>query len=462
METRYSFILRLVLAWSDLILVNLCFFLGYYLSNKYGIHPIDKDIYRHNVIVCNLIWVICTGIFKLYIDSTIYKLEFVYSATGRSISLHIFLFLAYLFFSGDNDFPRSFLVTFYVLMVLGFLLSRFTGTTLQTVLIKNYNIRKAVAIFGMNQGSLKLATYLEKQSSLNFVGFIGEEKAGINENDKFQMSSVAEQLKAASASGVEEVFVSVDTNKMNDLTDLIKEGEKQCVRLKFVPDLTALETNFRFDKMGNFTVLCARKEPLEKIENRFKKRLFDNIVSSAVLLFIFSWLYPLLALIIKIQSPGPVIFKQLRTGRDNKPFWCYKFRSMRMNGDSDQRQACLNDDRITPIGRFMRKTSLDEFPQFLNVFLGYMSIIGPRPHMLSHTDQYREIIDRYMVRQFLKPGISGWAQINGYRGETKESALMEKRVEHDIWYMENWTIWLDIKIMFFTIINVFRGEENAY
>ena len=117
---------------------------------------------------------------------------------------------------------------------------------------------------------------------------------------------------------------------------------------------------------------------------------------------------------------------------------------------------------ITSVGKFLRKTSLDELPQFFNVLLGYMSVIGPRPHMLSHTEQYSKIIDKYMVRQFLKPGISGWAQINGYRGETKDPQLMQKRVEHDIWYMENWSLMLDVKIVFFTIINVFRGEENAY
>ena len=135
---------------------------------------------------------------------------------------------------------------------------------------------------------------------------------------------------------------------------------------------------------------------------------------------------------------------------------------MRVNDESNNLQATLNDSRITPIGRFMRKTSLDEFPQFFNVLLGYMSILGPRPHMLSHTEQYRQIIDKYMVRHFLKPGISGWAQINGYRGETKDARLMEKRVEHDIWYMENWSLMLDVRIMFLTIINIFRGEKNAY
>jgi exopolysaccharide biosynthesis polyprenyl glycosylphosphotransferase len=214
--------------------------------------------------------------------------------------------------------------------------------------------------------------------------------------------------------------------------------------------------------MDEFSVITLRKEPLKNIDNRFKKRVFDIIFSSFVIVFVLSWLYPILAIIIKLQSPGPVLFKQLRSGRDNVPFWCFKFRSMKCNDASDKRQATRDDDRVTKIGKFMRRTSLDELPQFFNVLLGDMSVMGPRPHMLNHTEQYRAIIDKYMVRQFLKPGISGWAQVNGYRGETKDPILMEKRVQHDIWYMENWSVMLDIKILFMTIINMLKGEENAF
>jgi putative colanic acid biosynthesis UDP-glucose lipid carrier transferase len=459
METRYFYMLRCALALTDIVLVNLCFIIGYNLSTHYDLHQV-RTSFQYNIIVCNLLWFLSTGIHKLYVESSIHNLIHVYKATRRSITLHLFLFIIFLFFSNQTDFPRHFVLLFYANLVVAFLVSRFAGTAVISLLSKNYDIRKSVAVLGMNVGGLKLADYLLKQSTLKFVGFLDNHST--TSSGKVNFSSVREQLRAAAESGIEEVFVSVDADKMNNLTELIKEGEKNCIRLKFVPDLSALESNFRFDKMGNFTVLCARKEPLENIENRFKKRLFDIVVSLSVIVFIFSWLYPLLAIIIKLQSPGPVFFAQLRSGRNNKPFWCYKFRSMRVNKESDERQATLNDERITPIGRFMRKTSLDEFPQFFNVLMGYMSIVGPRPHMLSHTDEYSKIIDKYMVRQFLKPGITGWAQINGYRGETKETRLMEKRVEHDIWYMENWSVMLDLKIVFLTAINIFKGEKNAY
>ena len=202
--------------------------------------------------------------------------------------------------------------------------------------------------------------------------------------------------------------------------------------------------------------------PQEERYNRYIKRTFDLIFSCFVLFFILSWLYPLLAILIKLDSRGPVIFKQHRSGRDNKSFWCYKFRSMRVNNDCHHRQASRNDDRITALGRFLRRTSLDEFPQFINVLIGNMSVVGPRPHMLKHTEQYRHVIKNYMVRHYSKPGITGWAQINGYRGETLQTEAMEKRVEHDIWYLENWSVYLDIKIILRTTSQVLRGHINAY
>jgi putative colanic acid biosynthesis UDP-glucose lipid carrier transferase len=190
--------------------------------------------------------------------------------------------------------------------------------------------------------------------------------------------------------------------------------------------------------------------------------LFDCVFSLFVILFIFSWLFPILAVIIKLESRGPVFFTQIRSGRDNNPFKCYKFRSMRVNKDADHMQATRGDNRITPIGAFLRRTSLDELPQFFNVLIGNMSVVGPRPHMIKHTDQYSQLIDRFMVRHFLKPGITGWAQVKGLRGETKTVDAMLKRVEADVWYLENWSFLLDLKIIFLTMRNSFTGDENAF
>lgn len=202
--------------------------------------------------------------------------------------------------------------------------------------------------------------------------------------------------------------------------------------------------------------------PQDETYNRFIKRGIDVIFSLFILVFVFSWLCPLLAILIKMESRGPVIFKQLRSGKNNAEFWCYKFRSMRINEDAHHRQACRNDDRTTRIGRFLRRTSLDEFPQFLNVIAGDMSVVGPRPHMIKHTEEYRYIIDNYMVRHYLKPGITGWAQINGHRGETAGLDAMQKRIHHDLWYLENWSVLLDIRIILSTSSQVLFGHKNAF
>jgi putative colanic acid biosynthesis UDP-glucose lipid carrier transferase len=195
---------------------------------------------------------------------------------------------------------------------------------------------------------------------------------------------------------------------------------------------------------------------------RFFKRSFDILFSLFIILFVFSWLYPILAILIKLESRGPVFFVQLRTGRNDLLFKCYKFRSMRINKDADNQQATLNDHRITRIGCFMRKTSLDELPQFFNVLIGNMSIVGPRPHMVKHTEEYSRLTDKYKTRHTLRPGITGWAQILGLRGEVKSPEAMLKRVDADVWYLKNWSFLLDLKIIFLTFWITLKGDKNAY
>lgn len=461
MVNRYFFLLRFMLGVTDFILVNMCFFLAYYLADKYFV-AIDEKIFRDTLIINNMIWLVCSATIGMYSSNKISSVKYIYQTTAACLILHFSLFMSYLFIMELLMFPAHFIAGFYLLTIFGFILSRYTGTTLQNLLTNNPDMKKSVGIMAMSQGGGRLAEYLQSQSALNFRGFVNNGLSLSASGDAMVSFSGAQSFKEAVKAGIYELYVCIDPRRIVEMQELITEGEKHCIRVKFVPDFMTPESNFKYDESGDFMVLTTRNEPLENIANRFQKRFFDIVVSSMVIVFILSWLYPLLALIIKIQSPGPVIFKQLRSGRDNQPFWCYKFRSMKMNTQSGSRQASKNDDRITPIGRFLRKSSLDEFPQFFNVLMGDMSIIGPRPHMISHTEYYSTLIDTYMTRQFLKPGISGWAQVNGYRGETKETHLMEARVEHDIWYLGNWSIGLDIKIMVMTVTNIFKGEENAF
>ena len=240
--------------------------------------------------------------------------------------------------------------------------------------------------------------------------------------------------------------------------------ENSFVRFFDVPDIYGyLNRKLLVSNVSDVPVLAVRDEPLLNPFNRFLKRAFDIVFSGGVLLFLFLPLFVVVAIVIKRKSPGPIFFRQKRTGMDGKDFWCLKFRSMHVNDQADTLQATENDPRKYPFGDFMRRTNIDELPQFINVFLGDMSVVGPRPHMLKHTEQYSELIGRYMVRHLAKPGITGWAQVNGLRGETRELRDMERRVRHDIWYVEHWTFGLDLRIIVKTVTNMIFGDKgNAY
>jgi putative colanic acid biosynthesis UDP-glucose lipid carrier transferase len=462
-QTRYIYLLRYILPVLDAIMLNAVYFASYFLTDELG-KTLTTEINFNYVVVCNLIWFFSTVLFGLYSAYGTRKLERIYRGTLRSVCLHFVLFTTYLLFSRDSDFSRTFLLVFYGTLALSFIINRFLGTTFQYVLLNRFNATKKVAVMGSNNTAIRISTYLQNQRSLEFFGFIGNDESIYAERGGVVTESVSERLAEAARAGVQDIYVAIAPQRMTEVAALVKEADNQCVRLKFIPDLGgSLASPYTISYLGGeFPIITLRHEPLEEIGNRFKKRAFDLVFSSLVILFVLSWLYPILAIIIKMQSKGPVLFKQERSGRNDETFLCYKFRSMKMNDDSNSKQATKDDDRITKIGKFLRKTSLDEMPQFFNVFLGNMSVVGPRPHMLKHTEEYKTIISQFMVRHFLKPGITGWAQVNGYRGETKEDGDMENRVKYDIYYLENWTGMLDVRIIFMTIINAIRGEDNAY
>ena len=260
----------------------------------------------------------------------------------------------------------------------------------------------------------------------------------------------------------DEMYVSLSKSRRDDIVRLSRLCDKHVTRFYYVPRaVDSLGLNLHREFINEIEIYGTHESPLENVMNQAVKRTFD-IVASLIALGFTAVLFPFIYFIIKIQSPGPIFFKQLRTGLDGKEFMCYKFRSMHVNSDADKVQATKDDPRKYPFGNLMRKTNLDEFPQFWNVLRGDMSIVGPRPHMLAHTEKYSELIDKYMVRHFVKPGVTGWAQVTGYRGETKELWQMEGRVKRDIWYMEHWSFWLDLRIVWLTVKTIFVPDKNAY
>jgi len=414
----------------------------------------------------NLIWL---GLL-LYKDSyriiRVETIESILSRTIKKVIIHGAIVAIFVVFLDYSDISRFQLLYFYIFFFSFLMLSRiFSMKVLKYIRMKGYNFRNVI-IVGANETGNRIRKILAKNLTYGyrFLGFFDEKENISDSISKNLIGGFEDVQNFISKHQVDEMYITLHINDIDIINKLIQICEQHMVRIKFIPDFQLYTKSSRVEISfyENTPVLMSRREPLENSLNRITKKIFDLCFSFLVIVLLFPWLFPILMLIIKIESPGPVFFKQERSGRDNKPFSCLKFRSMRVNEVSHKKQAEKGDKRVTRFGAFMRKTSIDELPQFFNVLFGNMSVVGPRPHMLYHTQAYKELINNYLVRHYAKPGITGWAQVNGYRGETKELIDMENRVEFDIWYIENWSLLLDIKIIIKTVLNVFRGEKNAY
>jgi Undecaprenyl-phosphate glucose phosphotransferase len=261
---------------------------------------------------------------------------------------------------------------------------------------------------------------------------------------------------------IDKVFYVYSELSNEEVREIMQICQTKFIDFEIIPRETDLfPRGVKVEFLDDLPVILLKEEPLFMLRNKILKRAFDIVFSSLVLIFVFSWLFPIIAILIKLESKGPIFFIQNRPGFKGSIFPCFKFRSMTMNTQTEK-QAVRNDARITKIGAFLRRTSLDEFPQFINVFLGHMSVVGPRPNMIQQMENYSKLIEIYMIRHQVKQGITGWAQVNGHRGPTEELEKMVNRVKYDVWYIENWSFWLDIKCIFYTVYNVIKGEENAF
>ena len=274
---------------------------------------------------------------------------------------------------------------------------------------------------------------------------------------------ISEAKKYVIANKIDEIYASINSLTNNEIDNLIHFADNNLKTIKFLPDSkNTFLRNLAVEYYGYIPIISLRTIPLDKEVNKRLKRFFDFVFSLIIIVGIMSWLTPLIALLIKLESKGPVFFKQKRNGLNYEEFSCYKFRSMQLNPIADIEQVQKNDPRITKVGKFIRKTSIDELPQFFNVLLGEMSVVGQRHHMVSHTEMYAKSIDKFMVRHFIKPGITGLAQTNGFRGEVETETDIINRVKYDIFYLENWSLLLDIKVVLATVVNAVKGEEKAY
>lgn len=463
MNRQFERYLQISLILLDLLALNIVYFFCR-LFLKDHIPGNSSFAYFEYWILLNTIWFLLSFLLRTYAEKVILNFEYF---TKRTIQVYLFwiiLILIYLFFSREFTISRAFIISTIISFGFVLLINRFLYLGIKNYFKNSHYLIKKVIILGYNDTAKKLAKYFEEDAiNTRLIGFI-EDNKNIHELSHYPvLCDISETLEVAKELDAQEIFSTITPEQNKDIYSLMYQAEKECIRFKIVPNLSVFITReVHIDYFGDLPILSLRSEPLDDVGNRIKKRSLDIIVSFFVIVLILSWLIPLLGLLIFLESRGPIFFKQQRTGKDKRPFYCLKFRSMRLNKDADLKQATQNDMRVTKIGKFIRKTSLDEFPQFINVFVGEMSLVGPRPHMLKHTSDYSQVVDDYMIRQFIKPGITGWAQINGYRGEISNPEQIKMRVNKDLWYLENWTLWLDIQILFMTIYYVLKGDKYAF
>ncbi len=442
---RYSGFLRPISYGIDLFLIA-------FLANPFFQ---DATIYFHYVLFISLSWIVVSvlsGFYEIYRYTKALKIASLLAKQGL-----IFTLLVFAFFGFYNLDRKTIDVSVYVLQVFGLItLVKFSIF----YLLKKYRSYwggnyRTVVILGLNKKTDQLRKFFTDNPEYGY-----KLSKTFDSNNQTKLETVFDYILK---NEIDEIYCSIGELSNEEIQAVIDFADNNLKILKFIPDNKEIYTKrLDFEYYGYIPVVSLRKIPLQQPINKFLKRVFDIVVSIIVITGVLSWLTPLLAIIIKLESKGPVFFKQKRNGLDYKEFYCYKFRSMKPNPTAHIHQVKKNDERITRVGKIIRGTSIDELPQFINVLKGEMSVVGPRPHMVSHTHMYAERIDKFMVRHFIKPGITGLAQISGYRGEVEDDNFITNRVKYDIFYLENWSLLLDLKIMFLTVYNALRGDERAY
>lgn len=462
---RFNKIIKFIIILGDLCLLNTIFILTFHFLDYKTLGTAFIDALPQLLILLNLVYILCNYQHGTILHERIVRPEQIVMRGFRNTFFHAVVYISLLGLSNIGILSARFFILFYSIFLITLIIYRLTFR----YIIKKYRRyggnSRTVVFLGDSETMCELYDEMTGDTTSGFkvVGYFADQPTN-------KLASMLPYLGCPSAvipyikeKHVEHIYCSLSSNNSQEILPIINYCENHLIHFFSVPNVrNYLKRRMYFGMLGKVPILSIRREPLSQAENRLLKRVFDIVFSLLFLCTLFPVIYLIIGSVIKISSPGPIFFKQKRSGEDGKAFWCYKFRSMRVNKECDTLQATQNDPRKTNIGEFMRKTNIDELPQFINVLLGHMSVVGPRPHMLKHTEEYSKLIDKYMVRHLVKPGVTGWAQVSGYRGETRELWQMEGRVERDIWYLEHWTFMLDIYIIYRTIKNIIKGEEKAY
>ncbi|MEO8150953.1 MAG: undecaprenyl-phosphate glucose phosphotransferase [Bacteroidia bacterium] len=462
MPIGYSRYTNKILLLGDLIALNAAFILVYMLVMHSTLYEVKEHLLVLTIV--NGVWVVLSNSFELAVVPRHVGDEEVFSKLIKAVGFFFIILVPVFYYINRFDITP----TLILLQCAGFAILLFIWRfailrAIKFLRMQGLNYKRVIIVGGGHQATDMYRFFTNKaRYGYRLLGSfnLNTEDGSIPE---FQATSSEALEKFCIDNEIDEIYCSLSGLTNENVADLLRFADKNLIRFKLIPDFKGFfNKKVIVDFYDMIPVLVMRTEPLESLSNRVIKRLFDIAFSLMIIVFLFPILFPVFAIIIKMTSKGPVFFKQMRSGKNNEEFTCLKFRTMRVNSEADEKQATRNDPRITKIGAFLRKTSLDELPQFFNTLWGDMSVVGPRPHMVRHTQEYSEMIDKFMVRHFAKPGITGWAQVKGFRGDTVDPAMMQRRVELDVWYVENYSFLLDIKIILLTVWVIFVGQKEAF
>jgi len=466
LKKKYYYLLRLSL---DLLGITISYFVALLLTIfllKYNHAFISiQPVYFASL----LIWYISSKVFYLYNDITLVSFSQEVVSLIKVAIFHILLLVFLLFIFKLQDIFRGFIIIYGFLFFSIIVIEKYLYRVVYAKTRKNNeNIKATLVVGNKNIANFLNGSNLSNNNlNLNILGILNDDDDGKNGYKLLgSIHSIHQILKELT---IDQVLVCLPIDEEDKIDYVVSACEQAGI---LVSILTSPTNQFgigtkRVTNYANIPILFFKNYPLDDFENQLFKRFFDIIFSFLVIIFVFTWLFPIVFILIKLTSKGPVFFNQYRWGINNQKIKCYKFRTMYIGSnevatDGTYMPAKKDDQRITTIGKFLRITSIDEMPQFFNVLIGSMSVVGPRPHPIPLNIESQEQIHNYLLRHLVKPGISGWAQVNGNRGEVKIMSEMQDRVNFDIWYIENWTLWLDIQIIFQTIINLIKGDEKAF
>lgn len=451
---------------ADIISIIISFFSSYYLLYGSQTANLNKELWV--LFLSFIVWYYIAQNIKLYNETRARTLIYEIILTLRGV-LYLSIFTIVLsFIFSTMTLNRLFIIYFGIASSAVLLLQKLIVRHFLTVVRSRGRNIKNLLIVGAGPVGDDFFNLIKRnpQYGYRLLGFLDDDKKDYY-NGQY-LGSVQQLEELLNSRQVDDVVVALPNYASEKIEQVIKICQNFTTRVRIIPDVFRFSNGrFYMELFDKFPIVTLQNEKINEFQWRVLKRLFDIIFSLGVILLLFSWLFPVIALLIKLDSKGPVFFHQDRWGRNNRRFKALKFRSMiQTSSDTDEagkyQQATKNDSRVTKVGAFLRKTNLDELPQFINVLLGDMTVVGPRPHPVPLNEESKKTVPRYMQRTLVKPGITGWAQVNGFRGETRNSDLMHKRIEHDLWYMENWSFYLDFEIILLTVWQMVKGDPNAF